>query len=247
VAVINQTMAAQAWPGQDPIGKRLRTFRGDVAGEWVTVVGVVVDLMPSSQRANPDPMIYEPYRQSASPSRFTAVLARTKVPPASLGRAFRGEVRTIDRDLPVIGVNTLEDLLALGRWPLRVFGSMFAIFAGIALLLATVGLYAVVAYGVSRRTQEIGVRVALGASTRSILRMVFGAGMRQAGIGLVLGLAAAFGVTRVLTALLVGISPTDPLTFGIVVAVLLGAATLGCAIPARRAMRVDPAIALRHE
>lgn len=247
VGVINQMLAAQAWPGEDAIGKRIRLIRGDTRQPWITVVGVVADLMPSSQRANPDPMLYQPYRQDPAPTRFTAVVARTRVSPASLGQAFRREVQAIDRDLPVHNVVTMEDLLALDRWPFRVFGSMFAIFAGIALLLATVGLYAVVAYGVNRRTQEIGVRVALGASAASILRMVFSTGMRQAGIGLVLGLGAAFGVTRVLSALLVGISPTDPLTFGLVTAVLLSAATLGCAIPARRAMRVDPAIALRHE
>ena len=120
-------------------------------------------------------------------------------------------------------------------------------FAGIALLLATVGLYAVAAYGVSQRTQEIGVRVALGASAGSILRMVFTSGMRQAAIGLALGLAASLGISRVLTAIIVGVSPTDPLTFGLVVGVLLAAAILGCMLPARRAMRVDPAVALRHE
>jgi len=247
LAVINQTLATQAWPGKDPIGKRIRVLRGSKAGEWFTVIGVVADLMPTSQRAANDPVLYQPYRADAPPTRFTTVLARTRVAPASLGQAFRLEVREVDRDLPVHEVSTLVDLLALDRWPFRVFGSMFAIFGGVALLLATVGLYAVVAYGVSRRTQEIGVRVALGASSASILRMVFTAGMRQAAIGLALGLLAAYGVTRALNALLVGISPTDPLTFGIVAAVLLSAATLGCAIPARRAMRVDPAIALRQE
>jgi ABC-type antimicrobial peptide transport system permease subunit len=124
---------------------------------------------------------------------------------------------------------------------------MFAIFAGVALLLATVGLYAVVAYGVNQRTQEIGVRVALGASGSSILRMIVTNGMKPAAFGLALGLAAAFGVTRVLSTLLVGVSPTDPLTFGLVGTLLLISAILGCLIPARRAMRVDPAIALRHE
>jgi putative ABC transport system permease protein len=203
--------------------------------------------MPSNTRNTDDPVLYVPFRQDPAPSRFTAVIARTRVPPASLGQAFRREVQAIDRDLPVHNVSTLEDLLALDRWPLRVFGTMFAVFAAIALLLATLGLYAVVAYGVSRRTQEIGVRVALGGSAASILRLVFASGMRSASIGLAIGLAAAFGVTRVLSALLVGVSPTDPLTFGIVAAVLLVSATLGCAIPARRAMRVDPAIALRHE
>ena len=213
----------------------------------MTVVGVVADILPGSQRANAHPMLYQPYGQDPLPSRFIGVLARTNVPPASLGQTFRRTVQAIDRDLPVQEVSTMQDLIALERWPLRVFGAMFAIFAGIALLLATVGLYAVVAYGVSRRTHEIGVRVALGASDGTILRMVFSTGMRQAGIGLMLGLAAAFGVTRVLSAILVGVSPTDPLTFGAVSAVLLAGAALGCAVPARRAMRVDPAIALRHQ
>ena len=156
-------------------------------------------------------------------------------------------MQSIDRDLPAHDVSTMEDLLSRERWPLRVFGVMFSMFAAIALLLATVGLYAVVAYGVSRRSHEIGVRVALGASEGRILRLVLATGIRQAGIGLALGLAAAFGVTRVLSALLVGVSPTDPATFGVVAVVLLTAAALGCAVPARRAMRVDPATALRHE
>ena len=247
VAIINQTLARQAWPGQEAIGKRLRFYNSNLPLPWMTVVGVIADILPGSQRANAHPMLYQPYGQDPLPSRFIGVLARTSVPPASLGQTFRRTVQAIDRDLPVQEVSTMQDLIALERWPLRVFGAMFAIFAGIALLLATVGLYAVVAYGVSRRTHEIGVRVALGASDGTILRMVFSTGMRQAGIGLMLGLAAAFGVTRVLSAILVGVSPTDPLTFGAVSAVLLAGAALGCAVPARRAMRVDPAIALRHQ
>jgi len=174
-------------------------------------------------------------------------MARTRVPPVSLSQAFRREVQAIDQDLPVQRVRTLDEQLAQDYWPLRVFGAMFAIFAAIALLLATVGLYAVVAYGVNQRTHEIGVRVALGASAATILRMIFSTGMRQMAIGLAIGLAAAFGITRVLATILVGVSPTDPLTFTGVALVLIAAATLGCAIPARRAMRVDAAIALRHE
>jgi putative ABC transport system permease protein len=245
VAVVNETVARQLWPDQDPLGKRLRTYKNNLPGAWITVVGMVPDYLQNSQSATPEPAILIPFRQQ--PRLWMTVIARTRVNPASLGNAFRREVQTLDADLPVHDVVTLEDQLALTRWPLRVFGGMFAIFAGIALLLATVGLYAVVAYGVSQRTQEIGVRVALGASAPSILVMVFGTGMRQAGIGLGLGLAAAFGVTRVLSTVLVGVSPTDPLTYGVVGTVLIAAAFFGCAIPARRAMRVDPAIALRHE
>jgi putative ABC transport system permease protein len=245
VAVVNETAARQLWPNQDPVGQRLRTYRNNVPGEWITVVGLVPDYLQNTQNTNPEPAVIVPFRQD--PRSWMAVIARTRVAPASLGNAFRREVQAVDRDLPVHHVRTLDEDVEMDRWQMRVFGSMFAIFAGIALLLATVGLYAVVAYGVSQRTQEIGIRVALGASSAGILGMVLRGGLRPAGIGLALGLAAAFGVTRVLTAILVGVSPTDPLTFGLVAVVLAGAAVLGCAIPARRAMRVDPAIALRHE
>ncbi|MDP8981616.1 MAG: ABC transporter permease [Acidobacteriota bacterium] len=245
VAVINEAMARQLWPNQDPTGKRFRMHKNTGPGEWMTVVGIVPNVLQNNQKTEPDPTAIVPFRQEPRP--WMAVLARTRVSAGSLGNAFHREVQAIDQDLPVRDVITLDDQLALSRWPLRVFGSMFAIFAGIALLLATVGLYAVVAYGVNQQTREIGVRVALGASTASILRMVFSSGMRQAAIGLILGLAAAFGVTRVLSAILVGVSPTDPFTYGVVALVLVGSATLGCMIPARRAMRVDPAVALRHE
>ena len=211
----------------------------------MTVVGVVPDYLQTGQRSAPDAVAILPFRQDPRP--WMSVLAHTRVNVASFGNTFRREVQGIDPDLPVRDLLTLDDQLALSRWPLGVLGSMFTMFAGIALLLATVGLYAVVAYGVSQRTHEIGLRVALGASAASILRMVFTSGMLQAVIGLALGMAASFGVSRVLTAILVGVSPTDPLTFGIVAGVLLAAAILGCTLPARRAMRVDPAIMLRHE
>ena len=245
VTVIKETMARQVWPNQNPVGQRMRFFKDDGPTDWITVVGVVPDYLPGRPVEPPDAVAILPFRQEPQPWMF--VLARTRVNAASFENTFRREVQAVDPDLPVRNVATLDDRIALARWPQRVFGSMFAIFAGIALLLATVGLYAVVAYGVSQRTQEIGVRVALGASAGSILRMVFMSGMGQATIGLGLGLAAAFGVTRVLTAIFVGVSPTDPLTFGIVAGLLLAAAILGCAFPAHRAMRVDPAVALRHD
>ncbi|HYL76873.1 MAG TPA: ABC transporter permease [Bryobacteraceae bacterium] len=245
VAVINEAMSQKLWPNQDPLGKRFRVYKKDTPGDWMTVVGIVPNVLQNGQRSEADPTAIIPFRQE--PKGWMTVIARTRVSAGSLGNAFRREVQAIDPDLPVHNVSTLDDELALTRWPLRVFGSMFAIFAGIALLLATVGLYAVMAYGVNQQTREIGLRVALGAPAASILRMVFSFGMRQAAIGLILGLAAAFGVTRVLSAILVGVSPTDPLTYGLVAAVLVASATLGCLIPARRAIRVDPAVALRHE
>jgi len=244
VAVLNSTLARQLWPNQNPVGRRFRFFN-TAPTDWITVVGVVPDFLQSSMNSDPEPVAILPYRQDPKP--WMAVLARTQINASSLANTFRREVQAIDPDLPVHDVQTLDDQLALSRWPLRVFGSMFAIFAGIALLLATVGLYAVVAYGVSQRTPEIGVRVALGASGGSILRMILSTGLRQALLGLVLGLAAAVGVTRVLSGVLVGVSATDPVTFTLVAAVLLGASILGCTVPARRAMRIDPVVALRHE
>jgi ABC-type antimicrobial peptide transport system permease subunit len=175
------------------------------------------------------------------------IALRGRVPPATLGPAARKEVQAVDENLPVFDLRTLEDQIGRQTWPYRVFGGMFAIFAAVALGLASMGLYAVIAHSVSQRTQEIGVRVALGASSGSILRMVFGQGMRQLAIGLVVGIAAAIGVTRVLQGVLVQVSPSDPTTLIVVTLVLSMAAMLGCAIPARRAIRVDPVEALRHE
>jgi putative ABC transport system permease protein len=189
--------------------------------------------------------VYLPFRQM--PFRGMNVLAHTIAPPGTLAESFRRVVQSVDEDLPVFNMGTLDDALSQRNWQYRVFGSMFAIFAAIALMLASVGLYAVIAHSVSQRTQEIGVRIAMGASGLNILGLVFSQGMRQLAIGLGLGLAAAFGVTRVLTALLVGVSPSDPTTFITVALVLTIAGGLGCLIPARRAIRVDPVIALRHD
>jgi putative ABC transport system permease protein len=247
VVIVNRTFAIQQWPHEEPLGKRLRVFKDSaVTPAWLTVVGVAPDIAQKDMRADtPEPTLYVPFRQD--PQRMSDILALTRSAPSSLGEAFRRVVQSIDKDLPVRDVAPLDDRLAMTIWPLRVFGGMFAIFAAVALLLASVGLYAVVAQAVNQRTHELGVRVALGASSAAILRMVFVQGMRQMAIGLAIGLAAAFGITRVVGALLVGVSPTDPITFGGVALVLTLAAVAGCAVPARRAMRVDPAVALRHQ
>ena len=192
-----------------------------------------------------DPLIYLPYRQRADFRMF--VVARTRVPPATLGDTFRRAVQEVDQDLPVRDLATLESQVALRSWTIGVFGSMFGIFGGIAFLLASVGLYAVIAHSVSQRTQELGVRMAMGAKAADVLRLVFSQGMRKLAMGLAIGLAAALAVTRLMVDLLVGVSPNDPLTFTAVALALIVAGVLGCAIPARRAIRVDPAITLRHE
>jgi ABC-type antimicrobial peptide transport system permease subunit len=160
-------------------------------------------------------------------------------------KAFRQAVQSLDENLPVYDVHSLDDRIAQKRLDRGIFVALFTIFAGIALLLASVGLYAVVAHSVSQRTREIGLRMAVGGTARDIVRLVFAQGLRQVVIGLIIGLIAAFGVTRVLRAVLVGVSPSDPVTFLAVAVVLMLAGVLGCAIPARRAIRVDPVVALR--
>ncbi len=245
VAVVNQTFANGCWPGEEALWRRLRLIQGDKPGPWLTVVGVIPDILPLPQKAEPEPMVYVPFRQE--PQSWMGVLVRSGVPPASLGTAIRGELRMLEPDLPAREFRTLDDQLALSRWPLRIFGSIFTIFAMIALLLASVGLYAVVSYDVNQQRREIGIRVALGASSARVLGMVFSNGVLQIGMGLIIGLAAAFGVTRVMSTFLVGVSPTDPLTFVLVALVLTTSATIGCAVPAQRAVRMDPSVAIREE
>ena len=179
------------------------------------------------------------------PQREAYIISRTRVPPVTLVKAFRQEVQSLDENLPVYDVRTLENRIAQDRLGTGVFGTLFTVFAVIALALASLGLHGVIADSVSQRTREIGIRMATGGTPLDIIRLVFAQGMRQIAVGLAVGLLAAFAVTRVLRAVLIGISPNDPLTFVLVVLVLISAAAFGCAIPARRAVRVDPVVALR--
>ena len=244
--IVNRQAAETLWHTQNAIGKRLRLYHKDVAQPWLTVVGIAPNIASQNQsRAKRPALIYIPYGLEKDSNPFVA--ARTSVPPSTLKEVFRREVQAIDVDLPAQNVRTMDEQLERQNWPYRVFGSLFAIFAIIALGLASVGLYAVIAHSVSQRTQEIGVRIALGARDGNILTLVFSQGMTQLVIGLIVGLAAAIAVTKVLKSLLVDVSPTDPTTFISATLILSLAAVLGCLIPARRAMRVDPLEALRHE
>ncbi len=246
VAIVNHRFAAQSWPGQNPIGKRVRLFEGRQAGAWLTVVGVAPDIAVRNNGVNEgDPVIYVPFRQKPAP--HMELIARTRVPPGSLTLALRRAIQTIDPSLPVFGPLTLEERLESVYYSKGLFGVLFLIFAAIALLLASMGLYAVIAYSVRQRTQEIGVRMAMGATPSDILSLVLQQGMRPLGIGLTIGLAASFALNRVLKAALVHVSPSDPVSLLLSSAVLIIAAVLGCWFPARRAMGVDPAVALRHE
>jgi predicted permease len=254
VVIVNELFARESWPRQDPIGKRIRLLRprpGTPRGTppapepWLTVVGLVPDILQDDESFELAPVIYFAFHQR--PQGGMEILMRTRVPPGTLGQAIRQEVQALDEDIAVPNLRTLDESLWLRNWRYRVFGSMFAIFAAIALLLASVGLYAVIAHSVSQRTREIGVRMALGALSSDILRLVFRQGAVQMILGLSVGLTAALGVTRILRAMLVGVTPADPLTFASVALVLTLAGALGCAIPARRAIRVDPVVALRNE
>ena len=252
VVIVNERLAADQFPGEDPIGKRIKfpvqePEAAQPAPPWCTIVGISRALPPSPQTGDdPEPasFAYIPYRQDA-PNGVT-LLIRSRVDPAAMMNAVRREVESVDPDQPVFTVQTLDQILAQSTWPYRVFGSLFAIFALIALVLSAVGLYAVMAYSVTQRTQEIGVRMALGADSRQVSWLVMKRGLLQLGIGLTLGLAGAFGLSRVLTALLVsGVTPNDPTTFIAITVLLSAVAMAACLIPARRATRVDPLVALR--
>lgn len=244
--IVNQRLAEKFWPGEDALGKRLRIFNDNKPEPWLTVVGVAPNILQNDIAVRQfDPLIYIPYRQR--PFADMALMARTRVPPETLINAFRRETQSADPDLPLYNVRTLEERLANNYWEQRIFTTLLSIFAGVALLLASLGLYAVIAHSVNQRTQEIGVRMALGASEGNILRAVFRQGMLQLAIGLALGIGAALGLTRFLNSMLVLVTATDPITFAMVALVLGAAAVLGCLIPARRATRVDPLIALRYE
>ena len=246
VVIVNQRFAATIWPGEAPLGKRLRLFDGATPEVWLTVVGVVSNIVQNDRTGRrTDPLIYVPYRQK--PRNGMTVLARTRVPPGTLGTAFRREIQEMDADVPIIGVATLAARIASNYGSNRRNGALFVIFAAIALLLASIGLYAVVAHSASQRTQEIGIRTAMGARSRDIVALVLRQGMLPVSIGLAAGLAMAFAVMPFLRSQLVGVSPIDSISFAAASGVLALAAMLGCWIPARRAARVDPVIALRAE
>jgi putative ABC transport system permease protein len=245
VAIVNHRFASRYWPGEDALGKRLRLFQDDTPGPWLTVIGVVSNIIQNDiTRQRFDPLVYLPWHQK--PEGGMWVYLRSRIPPERLTAAFRHEVQGIDPDLPMYGPFALAENLER-YWDTRFYGVLFLILAAIALLLSSVGLYSVVAHAVSQRTQEIGIRMTVGATSADVLRLVLKQGMLPAGIGLTLGLAAWLAVNRALKSLLVRISPSDPVTIAAASAALMLAAILGCLIPAWRAMRTDPAVALRHE
>ena len=252
--VVSERFAAQFFTGEDPIGRRIKfTVATPAPGQpappvqmWRTIVGVSPTIRHSQpQDAEPLAVIYRPYRQD--PPAGVTLLVRSRLDAGAIMNAVRQEVQAVDPDQPVFTIRTMDQMMTQLTWPYRVFGSLFAIFAVIALVMSAVGLYAVMAYSVTQRTMEIGVRMALGADGSQVSWLILKRGLLQLGLGLAIGLAGAFGLSRVLSTLLVQVTATDPVTFTAIPLILAVVAIAACVIPARRATRVDPLVALRAE
>jgi putative ABC transport system permease protein len=245
VVVINESMARRFWPGQSAIGKRFRRGSTDENRPWITVVGVVADVKEALDTV-PGLQGYWPSARMEW-ARDMALVIRTSGDPLALATAVRTVVRAEDADVPIVNTTTMQELMADSASEPRFRTMVVLSFAGVAVLLALVGIYGVMAFVVAERTHEIGVRMALGAAQGGVLRHVLGQGMRLTLMGIALGLVGAFAATRAIQAMLFGVGATDPMTYGLVIVTLAVVAMLACWVPARRASRVDPLVALRGE
>ncbi|MGH7481982.1 MAG: ABC transporter permease [Longimicrobiales bacterium] len=244
VAIVNRSFVEVHFAGENPLGRRIR-FGVDEPGPWRTIVGVAPDLhMGGAQNEEPQGA-YIPTAQA--PARFMSIAARTRAAPLSITPQVRAAVRSVDDDLPIYFVETLNVAIARSNWHYGVFGGLFMVFGFVALFLGAVGLYGVMSFSVSRRTREMGVRMALGAEARDVLRLILRQGMLQLAVGLAFGVLIAFGLARLLTILLFGVKPYDPAVFASIIVVLGAAALAACMVPALRATRVTPIEALRTE
>jgi putative ABC transport system permease protein len=248
VAIVSRSVAQRLWPGADPVGRRVSMEDHPQAADWITVVGVVEDVRQERLTQGPVPAIYLPYRQVTFPYFLSHMtfLARTDAASGTYARAMRATLRDIDPDQPAQALAPLEDLVASQRLEPLFQARLLAVFSLLALALAAVGIYGLLAYAVVERAHEIGIRMALGAATAGVVRMILARTLLLAGVGVALGTGGALAVTRVLSTFLFNVSPTDPATFCAVAALLLAVATLAGLVPARRATRVDPVLALRE-
>jgi len=244
VAVVSKLFAEKLWPGKDAVGRRFR-LKDDKDSDWIRVIGVSPDIKNNDVNDKLQPAAYLPYAYSVG--RNTALTIRTRFDPVQVVAPARKEIRASDPNLPVFDVYTLEQVRQSGYWEFRLFGGMFSVFGALALFLAAIGLYGVLSYSVSQRVREIGVRVALGAQGGDVLRLVIRQGMILALSGIGAGLLLSFGATRVISTILYDTSPTDPVSFTLISAVLAGIAAFASYLPARRALDVDPLEALRGE
>jgi len=246
VVVVNQVFARKFWKSDDVLGHRFRIVGQNSPGHWLTIVGVIPDVLQNNRDSlRRDPLFYQPIADR--PLRQAVLIARTTVPPGTLADPFRRAVQQLDSNLPVYDVLTLDERFAQNRLGIKLFTGICGTFAAIGIVLACVGLYAVAAHSVRKRTAEIGIRIAFGASRRDVARLVTLQSITPVAIGVFVGLLAAAAVSRVLQSILYGLSPRDPLTFLAAVLILVAAAFVGCAVPVARAVRLDPIAALRHE
>ncbi len=246
VVVVSEALVQLYWPNEDPIGKRL-SINNDSDGKpvWRQIVGVVKDVKHDGLAKQPRPVIFSPLLQYPVP--YTILAIRTHTDPSSLSPAIRRAVTAVDSEQPIFRINTMERFISDSVSDSRFQTQLLTVFAAVALALAAVGIYGVVGYSVNQRTHEIGIRLALGARQRDVLKMVVKQGMELATTGVVIGLAGAFALTRLMKDFLFGVNASDPLTFGVIALILTLIALLACYFPARRATKVDPLVALRYE
>jgi predicted permease len=247
VALINQTMARNYWPGENPIGKQFKVGGYNEKSPWIAVIGIAGDVHQAGLDVPARAEMYLPYQQQDFGYEPEYLAVRTAGDPMAFAEIVRQQVWAVDKEQPVAGMMPLEDLVDENLASRKMQASLLSGFAGLALLLVTLGIYAVLSFAVTQRTQEIGVRVAMGAQPRDVLRMIFAQGFKLFLIGAAIGLAAALALSRALVHLLFGVSAYDPASFASVTVLLAAVALLACYVPARRATRVDPLIALRYE
>jgi putative ABC transport system permease protein len=240
-------MAERYWPDEEPIGKRLKLGYASSRLPWITIVGVTGDVRQFELTRDSRPEMYTPYTQESGWFAPRDLVVRTSSDPISFAAAVRSQVWAVDSDQAVYDMRTMEQVVSGSISKQRFNMTLFGVFAGVAMLLAAVGIYGVMSYTVTQRTHEIGIRMALGARPGGVLKLVIAQGMKPALAGVAIGALSALALTRVMSSLLYGVSATDPVTFIIISVVLAGVALAACFVPARRATKVDPMIALRYE
>jgi putative ABC transport system permease protein len=246
VGIANNAMVQQYFPGEDPLGKRIRWARNPQV-EWITIVGVVADIKHFGLDLPEQPALYSPYTQAPPWKRWASLVARTQSDPAVMANAVKQQVWKVDPQLPLTRVETMSQVAGESFAARRFNMLLLVIFAALALVLSAVGIYGVMSYAVTQRTQEIGIRMALGARAVDVLQLIISNGMTLIMMGVAIGIVGALALTRLLASFLFGVTPTDTLTFVTVSGVLIFVALVACYLPARRATKVDPLVALRYE